>query len=303
MKFINTGILLMLLVAFYQSLMSAIVKAVSPEITTGIEVLAYYAIPLAFLLPLLFKKGLQEFKTDQLPFFFIRGGLSTAAVFCFFYASEHINLGVAAVLFNTVPIFIPLMALIFLNEKTHPLTYLAIIISLLGVVLVINPGVGEFFTPASLIGMASGILMAASQVMLRHLAKNKISVDKIVFYQYLTSSIASLLIIGLELLLFHHSTIFRSIPSKNWLFIIVMLLLLGLISIIAQRTLTKAFHHLPAALLAPFLYVSVPISSLLGWIIWQQRITEMTMLGCFLVILGGCMITYISFKFHRLAAK
>lgn len=301
MKFINTGILLMLLVAFYQSLLSFIVKAMSGDITTGIEVLAYYFIPLCFLIPLVFKRGFNAFKTDQILFLFTRGGFSVAAVFCFFYASEHINLGVAAVLFNTVPIFIPLLASIFLKEKTHPILYVPILISLIGVILVIHPGFGNFISIDSLIGIASGILMAFSQIMLRHLARIKTSIDKIVFYQYLTSSIITLGVIAFEVFSMHGTTILKTLEPKTLPFVIAMLLLLGIISLIAQRVLTKAFHYLPASILAPFLYVSVPISSIVGWVVWGQKLTLTMVTGCLLVILGACIITYISMLTNKIS--
>ncbi len=113
-QWINTGILLMVLVAALQSIMTAIVKAVSNDITTGIQVLAYYIIPLFFIILFSIKQGFSEYGTKQVGFFFLRGIFSAGAVFCFFYVVKHLKVGTAAILFNTKPVFIAIIAYFFL---------------------------------------------------------------------------------------------------------------------------------------------------------------------------------------------
>lgn len=288
---INPGISLMLLVALFQSIMATIVKTIEPNITTGVQVLAYYIVPLLFLLPMLARSGGNLLKTDRLFFFFLRSALASGAVFCFFYAASHIHLGVAAVLFNTTPIFIPLLASVFLKEHTSRQVYLGIICSLVGVIIVIHPGVDGFFTPISIIGVCSGFLMAVAQVMLRHLAKQKVAINQIVFYLYLMASIFTLLIIGAESL-FVQGAIIKITGHANYIFVFGMLVLLGVISLVAQRSLTKAFYFMPAAKLAPYLYVSVPVSSLIGWFFWQQGLGVSFYVGAVFVLLGVLLVTF-----------
>lgn len=289
---INMGILLMLVVAAFQSTMSAVVKGVSQDITTGIQVLAYYLIPLLFLLPILYRQGRANLKTRYLTLYLCRGFFSAGAVFCFFYAAQHIQLGVAAVLFNTTPVFIPLLAHIFLAEKTSLTVYCGIAISLLGVVIIVHPGINAFISPVAFIGLLSGFLMAVSQVMLRFVAKHKEPVNRILFYLYLMCTVTACVIIAAEMLLQHNTAIITNINKADAGFIVLMLLILGFLSLVAQRTLTRAFQYLPAAKLAPLLYLSVPISSFIGWVIWQQRFTEVMAFGSVLVVVGACVITF-----------
>src|SRR3990167_10914102 len=286
----NLGILLMILVAVFQAVMSAIAKGIAPHSTTGVEVLSYYGIPLLVLLPGVFASK-QEYKTNRLGFYFFRGVFASGSVFCFFYASKMISLSAAALLFNLTPVFIPLFARLFLGEVTSKAVLIGILISLIGVVIVIHPGVHTFMKPASLIGLGSGILMAMAQVMLRHLAKIKEPVKKIVFYIYFTSTLFSLLIILIESVIRHRDLLSIHI-GLHGTWVILLLLSLGLISLVAQHTLTKAFHYMSAAKLAPLLYISVPVSSLIGWVIWRQALTLNLLLGGILILIGVLFITF-----------
>jgi drug/metabolite transporter (DMT)-like permease len=63
------------------------------------------------------------------------------------------------------------------------------------------------------------------------------------------------------------------------------------LGLLAQRTLTKAFQYLPAAQLVPLLYLSVPFSSLMGWLFWSQRFTSMMLYATVMIVAGICLIT------------
>ena len=244
---------------------------------------------------MILKQGFTKYHstTKQLNFFFLRGLLSAASVFCFFYAASHIPLGIAAILFNTTPIFIPLLAILFLKEHTSFPVYAGIVISLIGVVVALHPGFNGLISVGSFIGLTAGFLMAISQVMLRSLSRRKESVDKIVFYQYLMCVVSALIIIGVETMLSgRHIGTLVHINMKDLFFVIAMLLILGILGFFAQRVLTKAFQYMAAAKLAPFLYVSVPISSIIGWVIWRQQFTISNGIGTILVVFGICIISF-----------
>lgn len=289
---VNPAIILMLLTAFLQSGASFIVRGVSGDITTGIQVLSYYLVPLIFFLPMLLKNGFTAYKTKNFGFYLARGIFSAGSVFCFFYASQHIQLGVAAVLFNTTPVFIPLLASIFLNEKSSRQVYFGILLSIIGVVIIIHPGFNAFFSRIAFIGLASGFLMAVSQVMLRSVAKKNEPVNKIVFYQYFTCSLVAVAVISIEAIYQHNLRVVEMVNLSKLHFVAPMLLLLGSLCLIGQRVLAKAFQYMPAAKLAPFLYISVPISSIVGWLVWGQTFTTGMALGAVLVIMGVCVITF-----------
>jgi drug/metabolite transporter (DMT)-like permease len=291
-KIINPGIVLMLLVAGYQSGISALVKILTHEITTEVQVLAYYAVPLFFFIPTIMKLGNKDFKSEMLLLHFCRGLFAASSVFCFFYASQNLPLGVAAVLFNSSPIFVPLLARIFIGEKTSVIVYAGIFISLIGIILIIHPAISGFISVTALIGLSSGFLMAVASVFLRYMVKAGESFNKIVFFLYLMSCTVSILLIGGKCIVNNNVLAAFQINMAHIYFIICVLLLLGITSIVAQKTLTKAFQYMPAGMLMPFLYVSVPISSLIGWMFWDQKLTKSMILGTIIVIAGVSLIMF-----------
>lgn len=292
MEFSSKAIWLMVLVALFQSSFSALVKLLGNDITTGVAVLSYYVIPLLFLLPICIHSKGELLKTDKLAFLFFRGIMASCAVFCFFYAAKNVSLAVAAVLFNSMPIFVVLFAHLFLNERCSKQVWAAIIIALLGIILVLHPGVGSFFKLGSFIGLSAAILMAISQVMLRSLVNQKMKTTQIVFFLYLMASISSALIILIESLIAHQSLIGVHLGNDHISFVVFILLLLGLSSLISQRTMTYAFQFMPATKLVPVLFVSVPASGLIGWLFWSQHIGARFCIGAVLIFLGIMLITF-----------
>jgi drug/metabolite transporter (DMT)-like permease len=163
MKWLCPGVLLMAAVAFMQSCFSLIVKTVSTDISTGLQVLVYYLLPFVFLLPLLWRQGKQLYATPYFAWHCLRGSLAAAAVFCFFYSASHLSLAMEAILFNSTPVFIPLFAWLFLGERTSLRVYGGILLALLGVVLALHPTMTQGQWHLGLIALAAGVLMALSR--------------------------------------------------------------------------------------------------------------------------------------------
>lgn len=290
MGFINPGILLMILVAAYQSMISMLAKELAPHMSISLQVLVYYTFPLFVLMPWVLA-NITRYKTNRFFFYLLRGFFASASVLCFFYASNKIALSDAALLFNLTPIFVPLFARLFLGEVTSNQVLFGIMVSLVGVIVVMHPTMNGLLGDGSLIGLASGVFMALAQIMLRYLAKLKESTEKIVFYIYATSVIFSLITIAIESAIKHTDSLIIH-PNGHIFFVIVLIIALGVIGLIAQRTMTKAFHYLPASKLVPLLYISVPISSLLGWILWKQQLTLDLWIGASFILTGVLLITF-----------
>ncbi len=293
----NLGIFFMLIVALLQSIMSAQVKLISPHITTAVQVLTYYLVPLVFLTPILIKNQL-SLKTEYILLHLLRGMFAAGSVFCFFYASQAVPLGVANLLFNCSPIFIPLLSVLFLSEKTSKIVLLGIAISVVGVITVIHPKFDKILTFGNYIGLASGILMAFAQIMLRRLVQVKEPTDRIVFYLYSSAATFSILFILVEQIWGGHQLI-KIQTNQHAMYVYSLLLILGITSLIAQRILTMAFQYMPAAKLAPFLYVSIPISGFLGWFCWGQGLSAWFYAGGVLILLGMLIIVVDQMKEAR----
>jgi len=292
------GILFMLLTALIQAFIALTVKTTTQIVSINLQIIAYYCVPLFFLLPLAFIQFKETIKTNNLALHFLRGLFSYCSVYSFFYAIKCLPLGISATLFNSIPLFVPIVSRLILKEKLSIKNYFGLGIALIGVLFILNPKFDTFSPQAVLIGLFSAILMACSSVLLRKLALAKEPVKKIVFYQYLSCSCFTILSIAIENVLYSS---FKGAIFKNVSWIHTnLLILLGCLSWSAQVTFSKASFYLPASKLAPFFYASVPISSLLGYLFLAQKIHPLVFIGSGFIFLGIYFCThqgkYFNFK-------
>lgn len=278
------GILFMLLTAVIQAFIAIAVRTTSPQVAVHLQLIAYYCVPLIFIGPFALANFEETIKTKKLSLHLLRGLFAYSSVYCFFYVIKHLPLGISTTLFNSIPLFVPVIANLVLKEKLSGKNYAGLLLALMGVLFILNPKFDGFSSKTVLIGLSSAILMACGSVLLRMLAVAKEPLSRIVFYQYLSCSCFTLLgITASQALNLPLKEI--SLSNINWA-IIGVLILLGCLSWMAQLTFSKASYLLPASKLAPFFYASVPISSLLGYVFWNQKISLVACLGSIFVFLG-----------------
>lgn len=229
------------------------------------------------LIPLLFSQGFHNIKTKRMGMHLIRSLCGVLAMYCFFYALANIELANAMLLKLTGPIFIPIIAILWIQEHVSVKTILAIAIGFTGVLIFLNP-TGEVHI-AALVGLLGGIFVAAAKVAIRKMSNTE-PTTRIVFYFALFGAL------------------FSSIPvvsgpsytptANEWL----LLLLLGVVGTCGQFCLTHAYRIAPASQVGPFTYSSLLWASIAGWLFWQELPTAQTLLGASLIITAGIVLIY-----------
>ena len=251
-KFI--GITLMILVALVQAIISVLSKVLHQSISIVFNTLFYYLIPCLFFIPTLIKNGIKQYKTKFIMTYIFRSIFSVAAVLLFFYASYILSLSQANLLFTTSPIFVAILAGIFLNEPTTKTGFVGIAISFAGVYCIVNPNTVSVEPIGLLLGLLSGIFMAFSQISLKYLVKSNEPSLKIVFYQYLYSTIIMLVIALYQV---SNSSVIVNYHEYSLIVIVFLLCLTGVIGFLGQAVITKAFKYMPAPKLVPLLYIII----------------------------------------------
>ncbi|MFN8771101.1 MAG: DMT family transporter [Pseudomonadota bacterium] len=279
----TVAVLLMLIVALFQSSVSAISKFLHYSLPTEIITLFYYLIPFLFFLPHIVKNRLVAYKTSYTSLYVIRSLFSVTSVICFFYVASVINLGEANVLFVTSPIFVAILSSIFLKEPITKIGFLGIILAFIGVYCIIKPESLQLINIGFFLGLMSGVLMSISQIILKYLVGQKEPTMRVVFYQYCYCALAIIIFIFIKFLIngFNLDLMYR--PT---VVVYILLIVLGLLSIVGQTMMTRAFKYMPASKLSPILYASVPISSIIGYILWSQLIHFNFVIGSILIFMG-----------------
>ena len=229
---------------------------------------------LCFLLPWIYKKGFRDFATQRLIAHITRSVSGLTAMYCFFFAIAHLHLAEAVLLNYSAPLFIAIIALIWLGERPSKKLISAIIIGFIGICFILKPGAG-MFQGVALIGLLSGVFAAFAMVTIRNLSVTEPTL-RIVFYFSLTSTLISAVP-----MFWAWQT--PALPA------ILAMAAAGLAATLGQIMLTYSYSLAPAAQVGPYTYSSVIFAACYGWIFWQEAPDNFTFFGALLVIMAGSM--------------
>lgn len=229
---------------------------------------------LCFLLPWIYRKGFRDFATQRLAAHITRSVSGLTAMYCFFYAIAHLHLAEAVLLNYSAPLFIAIIALVWLGERPSKQLLVAILIGFIGICFILKPG-AAMFQSAALIGLFSGMFAAFAMVTIRKLSVTEPTL-RIVFYFSLTATVIS------------------AVPMLwAWqvptLPVILAMAAGGLAATLGQIMLTYSYSLAPAAQVGPYTYSSVVFAAGYGWIFWQEVPDYFSFLGALLVIMAGTM--------------
>ncbi len=276
-KIVVVGSLFIILGELFFTSMGMIVKTLGESIPSYHLVFYRNVFAAIVLAPFLFRQRLIHVKTKRIGMHLIRSLSGLLAMYCFFYALANIELANAMLLKLTGPIFIPIIAIIWIKEKISLKTYLGIAIGFLGVAVFLNPTAEIQF--AAVIGLIGGALAAVAKVSIRRMSDTE-PTARIVFYFALLGALFSSIP-----LMFGDSYL----PTpEQW----AMLLLLGVVGTCGQFCLTQAYRIAPASQVGPFTYFSLLWASTAGWLFWNELPTLNTLLGAALIIIAGIVLIY-----------
>lgn len=214
-----------------------------------------------------------------------RSGLGLAAMYCFFYAIPRLPLAEAMLLNYSSPLYLPFVAWLWIREKPPASALLAALVGLVGIAMIVKPGLTSFASGAALIGWFSGLLAASAMVSIRRISGTE-PTFRIVFYFAACSS---------ALALAPALWSWRPLPVAAWW----PLLGAGLAATLGQLALTRAYSLAVAARVGPFTYTCVPFSALIAWIVWDETLDRLSIAGG-LVVIASCILVSLRRKEPRL---
>lgn len=264
--------LLVLLAELCFAGVSALVKHLTE--TLPYEHLVFFRNLFAFtvLLPWLYRKRATAFRTEALGLHLLRAIVGVAAMFLFFMVIAAIPLAQATLVLLMAPFFIPLISHFWLGEYISARLIVTIAVGFIGVLVFLNPAASALH-PMVLVAVVAALLAAWTKTIIRKLSVTE-SPSKIVFYFSFFASLLS----GLPL-------IFRwqPIPPQSWLAVAA----LGLLAVIGQLAMTRAFSIASPSRVGVFTYSSVIFAALMGYWFWQEPITWHMIAGAVIIGIAG----------------
>lgn len=259
------------------AVVGALVKIVAVELPNEMVVFFRNICTLMVILPWTFaRRGAESIKTDCLHLHVFRSLAGLGAMYCFFYAISHLKLSEAFLLMSTSPLFIPIIAFVWMGESASARIRWAIVIGFVGVALILKPGFG-LFKPAALVGLGTGILSAMAMVSIRRMSNTEPAV-RIVFYFTVLAALVSVAPLAWT---------WKAPSAALW----PLLLLMGAMAAFGQLLLTKGYSLAPAAQVGAFMYANVFFATLMGWTFWEETLDVLSVAGALLIIAAGIITT------------
>jgi drug/metabolite transporter (DMT)-like permease len=219
---------------------------------------------------------------------FWRSLLGTTAMVATFYAlsSRTLSLGDTATLLNFTPVFLAILAPIFLRERTSFGVAFAIALSLAGVMLILRPA-SVFGThgPSSasshttaLVALLAALSSSIAMMLLRKMGRKE-SAEAIALHFSLFATVTMLVFALFD----------PRIPTARDAFFMIAA---GVCAGFAQIAMTRAYALEAAARVGGIGYVAVVVSALLGAIALHERPDAIAIAGMLLVIAGGLLASF-----------
>jgi drug/metabolite transporter (DMT)-like permease len=224
-----------------------------------------------------FTLGILSIKTSRYRDHAIRSVSGVLALSLFFSAISLIPMAEATMISYSSPIFITLLSIPILSEKIGWWRWFAVLLGFVGVVIVAQPG-SAVFSLGSLFAIGSAMLAAVVVVWLRLLSDTENPIITSIIYNSLGAVIFSIwaLTIG-----------WIAVESlADW----ALLIAVGLSASVQQFLFASSFRYGEASLLAPFEYLILIFSAVVGYVFWDEVPVLTSIFGGIIIAVSGLVI-------------
>ena len=212
---------------------------------------------LAFIvmLPLLKSTGLAAIKMNNTSLFFMRGFVGAIGMIAGFTCLTLIPLAQATAISFSQPLFITIGATIFLGEIIKARRIVAIIVGIIGMLIIVQPG---------FISFSFGIMLAIISALA--LSINALIVKKLTLTDTPQTIIMWMVIMLIPITFIPAISVWQWPSFETWLY----LWGIAILGTLAHFSFTKSYTMAEITSLEPIGFIKLPIIALLGWLIFSE---------------------------------
>lgn len=207
-----------------------------------------------------------------LPLHLVRNTIHFAAQYSWAVAITLMPLATGFALEFTSPAYVTVLAAIFLGERLTPSRIGVVVFGLLGVLVILRPGI-ETFRPASALMLAAAFGFATSLILTKKLTATQTSYA-IIFWMNVIQLPYNLL--GSDLSSFLRVDLHDLLPA----------VLLGIVGLTSHYCMANAFRAGDATLVVPMDFMRIPLIALVGWWLYGEALDIFVFAGAGLIIAG-----------------
>ena len=267
------GILITLLAMLMFGLMDAASKYLSTRYPTPQIIWLRYAFTIPLLLLVLGPSGARRSLRSARPWLqVLRSMLLVTEIGLVVWCFGRLPLADVHAILALTPLAVTALAVPLLGEAVGPRRWAAIGVGLLGVLLIVRPGVGAI-QPASLVALLSVALYALYQVLTRLVGRVD-SAETSLLWQLVVGAVVLSVVVPFA---------WRPPPLEHWPLFVLVAALGG----IGHYAMIKALQLSPAAVVQPFTYTLLLWAVIIGYLGFGDVPDALTLVGAGVVVAAG----------------
>ena len=218
--------------------------------------------------------GLTAVRTERLPQHVLRNAVHYAAQYGWFVALTLIPLAQVVSIEFTMPIWSAVLAVVFLGERMSGRKWFAVLLGLVGVAVIVRPSAGRL-DAGQLIALAAALGFAVSVVLVKSLTRTDAAVT-ISFWMLVVQSAIRLV----------PALWFWQWPSATtWGWVVVV----AFCGTYSHYCFARAMQHADTTVVVPMDFLRVPLTALVGWMAYSERLDFFTATGVGLILAGNAL--------------
>jgi len=275
----------MLLSALAATAMNASVHHMADEMDT-LQISFFRALfGFVVLAPVFLRHGWGPLRTRRLGLHALRGLLNAGAMISLFIALGLIPLAKFAALVFTAPLFVTVLAVVFMGERIRGRRVGALVFGYAGTLLILRPGAGDLDL-GSLVVLAGAASWALAMIVMKVLARTESSLTATLYYGVFVTPVAFLVALPA----------WQTPSGEQWLWLAAI----GVLGSLFQFCLSQALKEADATALMPLDFTKLIWAAVIGYLVFAEVPTVWTWAGGMMIFAAA---TYISYRERRISVS
>ena len=223
-------------------------------------------------MPLFATRGAGLLRTERIGMHVARNGVNFVAQAAWTYGVAMLPLAAVTALEFSTPVWVALLAALFLGERLSRHRVIAVLAGFVGVLVILRPGV-EAVQLAALVVLGSALCFATSNVIAKALTRTEDTLTIVIWMQIMQLPIGFLACIW--------SWTDPAWDDAPWL------LLIGCTGLAAHYSMAKALSLADATVVMPIDFLRLPLAATVAWAIYREPLNVFVFLGAALMFAGN----------------
>ena len=270
------GTLLLALTYLFFSVMELTAKELGQSFNPFQIVFARYLSQLIILIIIFNKRSILHLKSQYPLLQILRGSLLLVTTCFMFSGLAYLPFAENIAIYMIGPVITTILAFFILKEKISFLQIIVVIVGLIGAIIIADPN-SQSFNLAIIFPFLAALCFAFFTISTKFLNSSDSNQTTLLFTAITGTFLSAPFII-----------FFWKWPSLN---ATILMFCLGLLATIGHFFFIEALKVINASFAAPFVYLTVLLAAFWGYIIYNEVPNQNTIIGAFLIIIAGFIIT------------